>query len=150
MQARHPLIDTFEQILREQTPNFLRLYLNPFVTQTCYCLDLYVQSVWAGGPYQTFLANGFDEALSGAIKLGRYAANLAGQPTNAVVFDPRDRLGPFASTSAPGGGNVEFLPGVEVRSSREEVEQASGQLEQDTGPRGAAGVNCRCGVGTAR
>src|SRR5262245_37813480 len=116
---RHPLIDTCEQILREQVPNFLRLYLNPHVTSACLCLTRYVQSTWeapAGRPveYQTFLANGFDEALSGAIKLARYCASLAGRPTTGLVLDPDGRLGPYAAASLIGGERVEFVPGLVV------------------------------------
>ena len=64
--------------------------------------------------YQSFLANGFDEALSGAIKLARYSASLTGRPTTGLVFDPADRLGPFASAPVSGGGKVEFVPGLVV------------------------------------
>jgi acetylornithine/succinyldiaminopimelate/putrescine aminotransferase len=119
MQPRHPLADTYEQILREQLPNLLRLYLNPYVTQACLCLARYVQTTWGGEAgadedYQTFLANGFDEALSGAIKLARYTASLAGRPTTGLALDPADRLGPYAGASVAGGGKVEFLPGLVV------------------------------------
>src|SRR5262249_49973616 len=119
MRPRHPIADTYEQILRGQLPNLLRLYLNPYVTQTCFCLDRYVETTWgtaAAGPgrYQTFLANGFDEALSGAIKLARYAASVAGFPTIGLVLGAADRLGPFAGTTVAGGGRVEFVPGLTV------------------------------------
>src|SRR5262245_33321379 len=115
MPTRHPLADTYEQILREQLPNLLRLYLNPYVTQACFCLAQYVRTTWAtGGEYQTFLANGFDEALSGALKLARYGAGVAGRPTAGLVLDPADRLGPYAGAAAVGGGKVEFLPGLVV------------------------------------
>jgi acetylornithine/succinyldiaminopimelate/putrescine aminotransferase len=117
----HTLADTYGQILQENLPNFLRLYLNPFVTQVCFCLSRYVQTTWggqtgAGREYQTFLANSFDEALSGALKLARYSASLAGRPTAGLIFDPADRLGPFAGVTLPTGGKVEFLPGLTVVS----------------------------------
>lgn len=116
MEPRHPLIDTIEQMLHEQTPNLLRLCLNPYVTQTCFCLNRYVQSTWTAGPaedWQSFLANCFDEALSGAIKLARYGASMAGRPTSGLVVDPGDRLGPFAGATVA-GGMAEFLPGLTV------------------------------------
>ena len=47
---RPSLAETCEQILREQEPNFLRLYLNPHVAQTCFCLDRYVSTTWTGPP----------------------------------------------------------------------------------------------------
>jgi acetylornithine/succinyldiaminopimelate/putrescine aminotransferase len=119
MEQRHPLMDSFDQILEEQLPNLFRLYLNPYVTQTCFCLNRYVRTTWAGpnidsGDYQSFLANGFDEALSGAIKLARYCASMARKPTTGLVLDPSDRLGPFASAAAAGGAKVDFVPGLVV------------------------------------
>jgi len=116
----HPLADTFEQMLREELPNLFRLYINPHVAATCFCLERYVQSTWgdqAVSPkieYQTFLANGFDEALGGAIKLARYDRSLAGLSPLGLIIDPAGRLGPFASAKAAGGATVEFLPGLIV------------------------------------
>jgi acetylornithine/succinyldiaminopimelate/putrescine aminotransferase len=121
MRPRHPLSDTYEQMLRQQLPNFLRLYLNPFVTQTCLCLERYVQNSWELRPeelYQTFLANGFDEALAGAIKLARYCASMENRPTTGLVLDVAGRLGPFASVSLANGGTVEFIPGLVVIGRR--------------------------------
>lgn len=142
MPPRHPLADTYGQILREQLPNLFRLYVNPYVVQTCYCLSRYVESTWPGraaaaaagagvnahggagaggaGAFQTFLANGFDEALSGAIKLARYVASVAGRPTAGLIVDPAGRLGPFAAAPAAGGGTVEFLPGLTVVAGADE------------------------------
>jgi acetylornithine/succinyldiaminopimelate/putrescine aminotransferase len=118
MQPRHPFLDTCDQILRDQLPNLLRLYLNPYVTQTCYCLSRYLQRWHSESPgtadYQTFLANGFDEALGGAIKLARYCASVAGRPTLGLVLDPGGRLGPFAVAQVAGGNRVEFLPGLTI------------------------------------
>src|SRR5262245_24170155 len=67
-----PSIDeTYEQVLREQEPNYLRLYLNPHVAQACFCLDRYMTTTWTERPAptrrrhahpedcQSFLANGF-------------------------------------------------------------------------------------------
>jgi len=114
----HPLTETYELILREQVPNLFRLYLNPYVAQACLCLARYVATTWtnqSGEQFQSFLANSFDEALSGAIKLARYSAGVAGRPSTGVVFDPEDRLGPFAGASV-GEGRVEFLPGLAIRN----------------------------------
>lgn len=131
MEPRHPLIDTIEQMLREQTPNLLRLYLNPYVVQTCLCLDRYVQTTWACAEskegWQSFLANSFDEALSGAIKLARYSANVAGKPAAGLIVDPGDRLGPFAGAAAA-GGKVEFVPGLAVIGKSDPVPTAGGPL----------------------
>jgi acetylornithine/succinyldiaminopimelate/putrescine aminotransferase len=131
MQLRHPVIDTCDQIVREQLPNLLRLYLNPYVTQTCFCLSRYVETTWGerwkaqppgssrrssedAGEYQTFLANGFDEALSGAIKLARYTASMAGGSPLGLVIDATGRLGPFAATTIATGDRIEFVPGLTV------------------------------------
>ena len=112
-------MESFEQILRLELPNLFRLYLNPYVTQTCFCLTRYVQITWGAkaedaAEYQTFLANSFDEALSGAIKLARYSASLASRPATGLVLDAANRLGPYASALVAGGGKVEFLPGLVV------------------------------------
>jgi acetylornithine/succinyldiaminopimelate/putrescine aminotransferase len=122
------LAETLERMLRDQEPNFLRLYLNPHVVRTCYALDRYMSTTWAppaddatggGEPTedcQTFLANSLEEALSGAVKLVRYGRTTAGAdagPT-ALVLDPDDRLVGFASAELPGGDRVHFVPGFRV------------------------------------
>jgi acetylornithine/succinyldiaminopimelate/putrescine aminotransferase len=117
--ACRPLTDTFELMLREQLPNFLRLYLNPYVSQTCFCLDRYVKTTWretqsVSQDHQSFLANSFDEALSGAIKLARYSASHNGKAATGLIYDATDRLGPFASVPVIGGRRVELLPGLVI------------------------------------
>jgi len=100
----------------------LRLYLNPYVAQTCLCLDRYVRATWpaeAAPAYQSFLANSFDEALSGAIKLSRYCADIAGWPKKGLVVDPDGRLGPLASMAVD-GGTIEFIPDL-VMIGKDEV-----------------------------
>src|SRR5262245_2220384 len=114
MRARPSIAYTCARIVQEQLPNLFRLYLNPYVAQTCFCLGKYVQGTWGREePFQSFLANGFDEALSGAIKLARYSASSDGRPTAGLVLDSTGRLGPFASASVA-GGTVEFVPGLIV------------------------------------
>ena len=74
MHTSPPLAETIASILHEQEPNILRLYLNPHVAQACLCLDRYARTTWAGGrdeDFQSFLANGIEEAISGALKLLR-------------------------------------------------------------------------------
>jgi acetylornithine/succinyldiaminopimelate/putrescine aminotransferase len=115
MTNRHPLLETCDQMIGEQIPNFLRLYLNPFVAQTCLCLGRYVQDIWHAGEspapeYQSFLANGFDEAVSGAIKLARFAADAEGRPKTGLVCDPDGRLGPLACHPFDGKDRIEFIP----------------------------------------
>ncbi len=119
MNTGHPLFDTWDEIIQEQIPNFLRLHLNPFVVQTCLCLSAYAQSTWHVGAsprprYQSFLANSFDEALSGAIKLARYAADVEDRPKAGFVLDPEGRLGPSVSVTLAGQDRIEFVPDVVV------------------------------------
>jgi acetylornithine/succinyldiaminopimelate/putrescine aminotransferase len=113
-------------MLREQLPNFFRLYLNPFVVQACYCLSRYVETTWparpAPGARPSFLANSFDEALAGAIKLARFSGAVEGRSPAGLVLDPGARLGPFASVTLEGGGRVEFVPDVTVAEDDAEID----------------------------
>jgi acetylornithine/succinyldiaminopimelate/putrescine aminotransferase len=121
MNPRHPLLQTCDQIVQEELPNLFRLYVNPHVTQACFCLARYVQSTWkVTHDFQTFLANGFDEALSGAIKLARYGASQADRPTTGLVLDPGDRLGPFAAVTVTDGQTIEFIPGITIVRGRQD------------------------------
>jgi acetylornithine/succinyldiaminopimelate/putrescine aminotransferase len=122
------LIETYQQILREKLPNLFRLYLNPYVTQVCFCLDRYVRTTWeysgdGAEPFQSFIANGFDEALSGAIKLARYCASVAGRPTTGLVIGG-ERIGPFSGFRLPNSDIVEFIPGLVVAGHLEELQAA--------------------------
>jgi acetylornithine/succinyldiaminopimelate/putrescine aminotransferase len=113
-------------MLRGQLPNFFRLYLNPHVVQTCLCLSRYVATTWPGaaagdGAYPSFLANSFDEALAGAIKLARYSGAVQGRSPLGLVIDPCGKLGPFASVTLE-GGRVEFVPDLAVVSDDSEID----------------------------
>jgi acetylornithine/succinyldiaminopimelate/putrescine aminotransferase len=93
--------------------------LNPFVVQTCLCLSKYVQDTWHKQTpdkpaYQSFLANSFDEALSGAIKLARYSADIQGRPLTGLALDCDDRLVPFASVALGDRGKIDFIPELTV------------------------------------
>jgi acetylornithine/succinyldiaminopimelate/putrescine aminotransferase len=105
-------------MLREQLPNLLRLYVNPHVAQACYYLTRYISEAWSGlveaDDYQVFLANSVEEALSGAIKLARYAANAEGAPGTGLIVDENGRFDHFAYTELAGHGRLEFIPGIEV------------------------------------
>ncbi len=109
-------------------PNFLRLYLNPFVAQTCLAINEIVHTVWPRtktlGPRPSFLANSGEEALSGAIKLARFTLNRRPAThgktefgSNVVVIDDRNIYDGFASTTirnlAGETVRIEFIPGVE-------------------------------------
>ena len=119
-------LETLEQMLSEREPNLLRLYLSPHVARACFCLDRFVREAWPepaapsqGRPgevedYQSFLANGLEEAVGGAIKLVRYGRGPAGLGRTGLILDPYDRLDGFADAGLAGGGRVEFLPGLRV------------------------------------
>jgi acetylornithine/succinyldiaminopimelate/putrescine aminotransferase len=122
--ASHSLAGTLDEMLGGKLPNLFRLYVNPFVTQACHCLDRYVRTTWTDDrgevdePYQTFLANCFDEALGGAIKLARYCSSVAGRPTEGLIIDPQGRLGCFEGFDpADAGQRITFVPGLRVIGS---------------------------------
>ena len=115
----HPLLETCAELIGRRTPNLFRLYLNPHVVQACLCLNRYVQDAWykqnASTPdFQSFLANSFDEALSGAIKLARYAAHEDARPQAGLVIDFAGRLGPFAAVRIRDRALMEFVPDLIV------------------------------------
>jgi acetylornithine/succinyldiaminopimelate/putrescine aminotransferase len=120
------LTATCEQMLTEQIPNFFRLYLNPYVVQTCYCLSRYVQSAWSSqaegdASCQSFLANSFVEAVSGAVKLARFNARLQQRSSAGLILDPEGRLNHFAALSLAEGGKIELVPGLTVVRSADEL-----------------------------
>ena len=95
MKTSPPLAETIESILREREPNFLRLYLNPHVAQACLCLDRYARTTLAGSQdedFQSFLANGVEEAVSGALKLLRCNRVPADARPMGLILDPAGRL----------------------------------------------------------
>jgi acetylornithine/succinyldiaminopimelate/putrescine aminotransferase len=145
MHAQPSIVETYEQVLREHEPNFLRLYLNPRVAQTCFCLDRYVRTTWTEPPAstrlehapaedcQSFLANGLEEALSGAIKLARNNQKARARRSTALVLDPADRLTGFASAELEGGNSVPFLPGLCV-VGQSQLRCEPGTLQLGGGP----------------
>lgn len=113
------ILETCRQIIDERIPNLFRLFINPCVAQSCLCLSRLVETTWPTNDtpsgYQVFLANGMEEALSGAIKLARYAANLEfGTPSEGIILGSGDpRLEFFASAKLEGGESVTFIPGLD-------------------------------------
>jgi acetylornithine/succinyldiaminopimelate/putrescine aminotransferase len=109
---------TFAEMLERRVPNLFRLYLNPYVAQACYCLTELIRETWpehdGREPYQVFLANSMEEALSGGLKLARYVNNRRGRSPGGIVVDVDDRLRNFAATSLDGGNRVEFIPSLDV------------------------------------
>ncbi|MGC3967872.1 MAG: aminotransferase class III-fold pyridoxal phosphate-dependent enzyme [Pirellulales bacterium] len=103
-----------------------RPYLNPAVAQACYCLGEAVCELWpsAVGPQQVFLANSYDEALSGAVKLARYDRSKLGLSTAGVLHDFDGSLEYFADARITERARVMFLPGL---TTTESAEAAVGQ-----------------------
>jgi acetylornithine/succinyldiaminopimelate/putrescine aminotransferase len=121
---RHPLVETFEQMIRERIPNFFRLYLNPHVAQTCFCLSRLVRDIWYADiedppVYQVFLANGFDEALSGAVKLVRFVVNEQRRPHTGLLCAPPERLAHFAALELGDRGRLELIPDLLIGDETE-------------------------------
>lgn len=120
-----PVLATCERIVREQIPNLLRLYPNPFVTQACVCLTQMIADMWPDPTrrswFQVFLSNSGDEALSGAVKLARYAANREGRNGCGVIIDDDGLFPHFASTELSDGGRIEYIPGLVVQSDVAQV-----------------------------
>ena len=120
------------------TPNFFRLYLNPFVAQTVYCLNRLLQETFnrdggGEGECQSFLANSFEAAerhQAGAFaaisKVGRDAGSYWIRPGGwktspasiwamaaSSIIPELDVLGPNTPISCRVYGFVVFVPGVE-------------------------------------
>jgi acetylornithine/succinyldiaminopimelate/putrescine aminotransferase len=113
------IFETWNRLLTEQIPNFLRLYLAPSAVQTCCCLNRYVQEVWFRGnlkyeAFQSFLANSFDEALSGAMKLARFSAGSEQRPQTGLILDPNKRIGSLVELALANQAKLAFIPDVSV------------------------------------
>jgi len=146
-------VQTCDQIIRLKIPNLLRLYLNPFVAQTCVALAEMVWEVWPEskkeGRRSSFLANSGEEALSGALKLARYTQNVRSQKdasiteyrsssTRVYLVDDGIRFRHFAETTIqPDESNrssescesisIQFIPEVISLSTSEFITR----IEQD-------------------
>ncbi len=149
------VLQTCDRIVRLKIPNLLRLYLNPFVAQTCVSLNAMVHSLWpeakSHGSYPSFLANSGEEALSGAIKLARYtqhqraakkpsSADALTQSTRVILVDDGDWFDDFAWTAFDEHPSemwsnqcrVEFIPDV-VSLTTSEFVTLCGSQESFTG-----------------
>ena len=155
MTSRHLLFDTWDQIVEEQLPNLLRLYMSPYVAHTCLCLGRYVQETWYADPlaldiartggngtttqrleppeFQSFLANSFDEALSGAIKLARFCADCDNRPKTGVIIDTGEKVGPLISVTLARSEKIAFIPDIQVIG---EKDLAAGALARIRDPIG--------------
>lgn len=132
-------LQTCNQIIRLKIPNLLRLYLNPFVAQTCVALAEIVSEVWPAtkseGRRSSFLANSGEEALSGALKLARYTQNVRSQneasitehrtsSTRVCLVDNGSRFRHFAATMIKSDESdeqisIEFIPEMVSMSTAE-------------------------------
>ncbi|REJ93526.1 MAG: aminotransferase class III-fold pyridoxal phosphate-dependent enzyme [Planctomycetota bacterium] len=125
------VLETCQEIIDGQIPNLFRVYINPHVAQCCFCLSRYVSTTWPedapGEPAvdrQIFLANGLEEAFSGATKLARYVRNLESAATRGLLIDPDGLLPHFAKLELP-DGQIEFIPELTVARHAGEVAAAA-------------------------
>lgn len=132
------VLETCEDLIRLRIPNLLRLYLNPWVVQTCTVLAAAVEwkfPATAGDRYPSFLANSGAEALSGAVKLARFHQHRvlprnSGPPDSSVLFIG-DELPPgFAELETVGNGTDSGTAGLipDIRCCGEQ--QAAQDLSQ--------------------
>ena len=109
-------LETCDELARRKSPNFLRVVFNPWVAQTCLVLDYYARRLLRFSPGNrdsfcpSFLANSVDEALSGAVKLARFNADVG---SKVLVVDPENRFPHFGFSVRPDGTRVEYIPDVE-------------------------------------
>lgn len=117
--AMHSAAETCDEMIRGQIPNLFRLYLNPYVAQTCFCLGRAIHEAWHGASdsQQVFLANSFEEALGGAVKLARYDRSKLGLATGGIVLDDAGRLEHFAYSDLTRRARLTYVPGIEVVSN---------------------------------
>lgn len=135
-------LQTSEEMSASQRPNFLRLYLNPWVAQACVCLSAFADALLRRrdevssqrsdrrkkievaeheSDCPSFLCNSREEALSGAIKLARFTVqtdSASRRNGTVILFDPNDEFRHFA-TSETTTELVEFVPGI-VRCGRQD------------------------------
>ena len=119
VQGSPALADTCDLMISRQIPNLLRLYLNPYVVQASFCLTEAVAAAWPEQPAkqrQVFLANSEEEALSGAVKLARYAANAEQRSNRGLIVDTQNRWTHFASTALAGQPTLEYLPNITLEA----------------------------------
>jgi acetylornithine/succinyldiaminopimelate/putrescine aminotransferase len=138
MGSRHLLLETWDKIVADELPNFLRLYMSPYVVHTCLCLGRYVQETWYAQAerrpeFQSFLANSFDEALSGAIKLARFCADLDNQSKVGLILDPEEKAGPLISVKLENRDKIDFIPDVHAVDPNDIAAGALPDLPQPIG-----------------
>jgi acetylornithine/succinyldiaminopimelate/putrescine aminotransferase len=144
---RPSIAATCRRLVEERVPNFFRPWANPLVAATCACLAEDVRAAWParGEGSQVFLANSFEEALGGAVKLARFCASLLGRPAAGVALDPDGRLEGFASLELGERGRIDFIPGLLVAREEAALEAARGPARP--GFLVLAGAEARAGAG---
>jgi len=120
------ILDTCRMLIEEQTPNFFRLYLNPYVVQACVCLETIARQSWPATGTQddrwpTYLGNAFEEVLSGACKLARYETECREMSQRGLVIDPAARLKYFEGISVTSGEQMTLIPDTVVLSGPEAI-----------------------------
>lgn len=132
------ILDTCRQLIAEQTPNFFRLYLNPYVAQACLCLETIVRQSWPEPNTQqdrwpTYLGNALEEVLSGACKLARYETECRGVSQRGLIIDPAARLKYFEGISVASGEQITLLPETVVLAGPDALANARTLGNEDFG-----------------
>lgn len=132
------ILDTCRQLIADQTPNFFRLYLNPYVAQACLCLETIVRQSWPEPNTQqdrwpTYLGNALDEVLSGACKLARYETECRGVSQRGLIIDPAARLKYFEGISVANGEQITLLPETVVLAGPDALSNAQHLGNEDFG-----------------
>jgi len=129
------VLQTCEELIRLRIPNLLRLYLNPWVVQTCTVLAAAVGwkfPATADERYPSFLANSGAEALSGALKLARFHQQRllqrnAALPDSSVLFIGDELPCGFAELETVGNGTdsgpAGLIPHVRCCGERQVLQQ---------------------------
>jgi acetylornithine/succinyldiaminopimelate/putrescine aminotransferase len=133
--------ETIRDLLVRQTPNLFRLYLNSHAAGACVLLTQAVARTWGetADDWRVYLANGGDDALSGAIKLARYANGAEGRSFGGLLLDPHRRLASLFCLPTVGGPPAPLVPGLDGASDP----AAARRLLEDGDPPGLAVIEQR-------
>lgn len=125
---------TLQELLDRRVPNFLRLHLQASVAQTCVCLSELVAAAWpsadAAPARPSFLANGREEAVSGALKLARCHLTAHKRPVDGLLVDPCGHLDRFAAIDGRDGSRITLIPGLTPVADDEALVRALATAER--------------------
>lgn len=132
-----PILETCRELIDKQIPNLFRLYLNPYVTQACVCLESILKQTWKNAwsdedRLPTYLGNAFEEVLSGACKLARYETECRSVSQRGLILDPAGRLKFFESVTV-NNEKISLIPDIIVLSGANIAEQVKHLKDEEFG-----------------